>query len=110
MNFLGLWAAASLFAGIQYNSQLKVLLIASLIFGIVNALVRPLIVILSLPAIVLTLGFFTLIVNALMLYITSALYTPFRVNSIWAALATVVIIWFVNYVINDLLADRKELS
>lgn len=108
VNFLGLWAAASIFAGIQYNQQLKVLLIASLIFGIVNALIRPLVVILSLPAIVFTLGLFTLVVNALMLYITSALYKPFQVKSVWSALGAVIIIWLVNYVMNDLLVDQKQ--
>jgi putative membrane protein len=110
VNFLGLWAAASLLVGIQYNQQLKVLLIASLIFGIVNALVRPVVIILSLPAIMVTMGLFTLVINMLMLYITSAVYKPFQVNSIWAALGAVIIIWLVNYLMNDLLVDEKQKS
>jgi hypothetical protein len=64
----------------------------------VNALIRPIIIIVSLPAIVLTLGLFTLIVNALMLYITSRLYPAFQLRSWAAAIGAVIIVWLVNYV------------
>lgn len=76
------------------------LIIASLVFGIVNALLRPIIVILSLPAIVLTLGFFSLVINALLLYLTSAIYKPFHVNSVWAAMGAVIVVWLANYVMS----------
>jgi putative membrane protein len=108
VNFLGLWAAARLFSSIDYQSQLWVLLIASLIFGIVNAIVRPVVVILSLPAIVVTLGIFTLVVNVLMLYLTSLIFPKLEINSIAAAIGAVVIIWLVNYVFNDILMPDKE--
>lgn len=108
VNFLGLWAAASLFHSIDYQSQLWVLVVASLIFGIINAIVRPVVVILSLPAILVTLGIFTLVVNTLMLYLTSLLFPKFEINSVPAAIAAVIIIWAVNYVFNDILIPDKE--
>ena len=108
INFLGLWVAASLFSGIQYSDKLRILIVASLIFGLVNALIRPVVVILSLPAIVLTLGLFTLVVNMGMLYITSALYPKFSVTSVWAAIGTVMIVWLVNYLMSNVIREPKS--
>src|SRR4051812_47866616 len=93
VNFLGLWAAASLLSGIGYQDKLRVLIVAALIFSIVNAFIRPLIIILSLPAIVLTLGLFTFVVNALMLYLVEVLYPRFQVASFGTAILAVIIVW-----------------
>lgn len=106
-NAAGLFVASLLISGIDYQKRFLVLIIASLIFGIVNALIRPIVVIISLPAIVLTLGVFTLIVNAFMLWLTSRLYPSFQIRSIWAALGAVVIVWLVNYCI-DLFILKEE--
>ncbi len=110
VNFLGLWTAASLLTGISYGDKLRVLVIAAIIFSIVNALIRPLVVILSLPAILITLGLFTLIVNTLMLYLVTVIYPRFQIESFWSGLAAVIIIWVVNYLLNDLLEPRREES
>ncbi len=107
VNFIGLTIAAQLFSGIQYQDKLRVLIVASLIFGLVNALIRPLAIILSLPAIMLTLGLFTLIVNTAMLYLTSAIYKPFDITSIWSALGAVTIVWLVNYAAVSLIKEEK---
>ncbi len=108
VNFLGLWVAAELFAGISYGDKLRVLIIASLIFAIVNSLVRPLVVLLSLPAILVTFGIFMLVVNTLMLYITSFFYHKLHVDSIWSAIGAVLIIWFVNFLMTDLFGQDKK--
>ncbi len=105
---MGLALAALFFSGIQYQDKIRVLVVASLIFGLVNALIRPAVVILSLPAIVLTLGLFTLVVNTAMLYITSAIYKPFQVTSVWAALGAVLVVWLVNYVMVSLIKEPKS--
>lgn len=94
-NFLGLLLATTFLKGINTNGY-WVLVIASLVFGIVNAFLKPILVILSLPAIVLTFGLFSLIINTLLVYITSAIYKPFQVNSIWAAIGTVFCVWVAN--------------
>ncbi len=107
VNFLGLWTAATLFTGISYGEHLRVLVWAALIFSVVNALIRPVIIILALPAIVLTLGLFTLVVNALMLYLVTFFYHRFHISSFWTALGAVAIVWLVNYLLNDLLEARQ---
>lgn len=106
VNFFGLWTAATLLTGISYQDHFRVLIWAALIFSIVNALIRPLVVLLTLPAIVLTLGFFTLVVNTLMLYLVTFFYPRFQVHSFGSALLAVIIIWIVNYLLNDII-ERK---
>ena len=107
-NAIGLFTAALLFSGVDYGNKLAVLLVASLIFGIVNSLIRPAIVVISLPAKVLTLGLFTFLVNALMLYITSRLYPAFQLHNIWSALGAVIIVWLVNYLFEIYVLKEKS--
>jgi putative membrane protein len=109
VNFLGLWAAAELMTGsIDYNDKLRVLVVAALIFSVVNAVIRPLVILLSLPAIVLTLGLFTLVINAFMLYLVTKIYPSFHLRSFWTAVVATVIIWIVNYLLTDLLEPKRE--
>lgn len=111
VNFLGLWAAAELMTGsINYNDKLRVLVVAALLFSLVNAVIRPLVVLLSLPAIVLTLGLFTFVVNAFMLYLVTLVYPAFQLRSFWTAVVAAVIIWVVNYLLTDLLEAKHEKS
>jgi putative membrane protein len=111
VNFLGLWAAAELMTGsIAYNNRLGVLVIAALIFSLVNAIIRPLVVILSLPAIVLTLGLFTLVINAFMLYLVTKIYPSFQLRSFWTAVVATAIIWVVNYLLTELLEPKRAKS
>ena len=108
VNFFGLWTAATLLTGIQYQEHLRVLVWAALILSLVNALIKPIIVVLSLPAIMLTLGVFTLIINAAMLYLVTLFYHRFQITSFWSALGAVIIIWVVNYLLNDLLEPKSK--
>jgi putative membrane protein len=108
VNFFGLWTAATLLAGISYGDHWRVLLWAALIFSIVNALIRPLVVLMTLPAIVLTLGLFTLVINAFMLYLVTFFYPRFQLHSFWSALGAVIIIWLVNYLLTDLLEPQQH--
>ncbi len=111
VNFLGLWAAAELMTGsIGYNDKITVLVVAALIFSVVNAVIRPLVVILSLPAIVLTLGLFTLVINAFMLFLVTKIYPAFHLRSFWTAVLATAIIWVVNYLLTDLLESKNEKS
>lgn len=111
VNFLGLWAAAELMTGsINYQDRLSVLLVAALIFSLVNAVIRPVIILLSLPAIVLTLGLFTLVINAFMLFLVTKIYSNFHLRSFWTAVLATVIIWIVNYLLTDILEPKREKS
>ena len=108
VNFLGLWAAAELMTGsIGYNDKLSILVVAALIFSMVNAVIRPIVVILSLPAIVLTLGLFTLVINAFMLFLVTKIYPSFQLRSFWTAVVATIIIWIVNYLLTELLEPKR---
>jgi putative membrane protein len=70
LNAAALWAAASIVPGLEFTGGLARLLLVAAVFGVVNSTLRPLLTILTCPLIVLTLGLFTLVINALMLLIT----------------------------------------
>ena len=106
---LGLWIAAGLLADrISYQNELKVIVVAGLILAVINAVIRPLLVILSLPAILLTLGLFMVVVNGFMVFLVSKLYTPLHVEDFWAAMLAGIIIGLVNYLVTAILEMRKD--
>jgi putative membrane protein len=87
---------------IQYGTTLD-LLIASLLLGILNAVVRPVLMFLALPVLILTLGLFTLVINAFLLYFVSYLMNPhFSVDSFWTAFWGALIISVVSIILNSL--------
>ncbi|MEX0919843.1 MAG: phage holin family protein [Candidatus Saccharimonadales bacterium] len=103
INGLGLWLASELISGVNIADGWVAVAIAALVFSIINAFIRPILVILSLPAIILTLGLFTLVINAFILYLVMILYAGFSVSTFTAALLTVVIMWVVNFAGNTIL-------
>ena len=108
VNALALGAAAYLVPGIEAGSPTSVLLIA-LVFGVLNALVRPFLKLLSCPFIVLTLGLFTLVLNAAMLLLTAklgqAFGIDFRVDGFWTAFLGALIVSVVSVVLSWILID-----
>jgi putative membrane protein len=106
---LGLWVAAGLLgSGVQYNSNLWVIVIAGFILAVVNAILRPIVVILSLPAILFTLGIFVLIINGAMVYLVSKFYPSLHITSFWVAILAGIIIGLVNYLVTAILEMRKK--
>ena len=99
------YIAANVVTGLWFSS-LSTLIIAAIIFGVVNAVIRPVIATLSLPVTVLTLGLFTLVVNALMLGLTALLMPGMRVTSFSAAFFGAIIIWLVSWLANKLVGDK----
>lgn len=86
--------------GLNYNNSLSCLFGASLLLGIVNAFIRPILLILSAPLILLTLGFFILIVNGLMLMAVGQVLACFQVPGFWRAVVGAVIISFVSWLLS----------
>ena len=86
--------------GLSYNGSLACLLGASLLLGIVNAFVRPILLILSAPLILLTLGFFIFVVNALMLLGVGEIVPCFHVPGFWNAFFGALIISFVSWLLS----------
>lgn len=110
LNSFGLWVAVRLLAGngVTYDESQGFVLFfwAGLVLSLVNVVLKPIIVILSLPAILLTLGLFTLIVNGFMVWIAGALVGGLHI-SFWAAVLAGMIISLINYVLTNLL-DLNE--
>lgn len=116
-NALALWVAAALLPGIEFGGEggdlaLTVALVA-LVFGLINAFVKPLLKLISLPLIVLTLGLFLVVVNALMLSLTSwfagVLGLDFTVQSFWwDAVLGALIISAVGVVTGMILPDKDK--
>jgi len=102
LNGIALWLAAQIVPGIHYAGGLLYLLLAGLVFGIVNSLVKPILTVLSLPLIVLTLGLFFLVINALMLYLTAWLLSGFTVDGFVAALLGGLVIALFNWAVGAL--------
>jgi len=100
INTVAVMVAAKVVPGIECES-LTGLLVASLLLGIFNALLRPLLWLLSLPLLILTLGLFTLVINALLLYFVGALVKPFVVADFRAAFWGSLVISLVSLVLNS---------
>lgn len=88
-------AAHLSFLGITYAHWTDVL-VAALVLSLVNAFVRPLLLLISLPLVVLSLGFFVLVINALLLYFVGSVVSGFHVPSFWSALGGSIIISLVS--------------
>jgi putative membrane protein len=94
---LGLWVATSWVRGVSIDTP-RTLILAGLLLGIVNAVVRPIAILLTLPMTVLTLGFFLLIINAGMVGLVAWMLPGMQVTGFWAAFWTAVIVSFVSMV------------
>lgn len=108
MNALGLWVAARLSRNIDYQDSLAVIAIAALIFSVINAVLRPIMIILALPAIVLSLGLFMLVINGLVVWLVGAIYPAFEVRTFGAAVLAAIIVWLVNYGLSIFFAGDKS--
>ncbi|MBC7581974.1 phage holin family protein [Aeromicrobium sp.] len=105
---LGLWIAAGLLgSGITYEQRFSVILIAGFVLAVVNLFIRPLVVLMALPAILVSLGLFMLVINGLMVLLVSKLYTPLHITNFWAAMFAGVVIGLVNYLVTTIF-ERKE--
>ena len=118
-NAVALAAAAWLISGITIQGattgrRVLTLLIVAAIFGLVNAVVKPIVKLLSLPFIILTLGLLIFVINALMLmltsWITGKLDVQFHVDGFWNALLGAFIITVVGVIINAVLPDKAEIK
>lgn len=100
-------AAAYVVPGVSVRSFWAAL-IAALIIGLVNALIRPLVLLLTLPVNVVTLGLFTLVVNALMFWLASSIAKGFDVTSFTAAFLGSLVYWLVSWLVNGLFGTKEK--
>lgn len=104
---LGLWIAAGILGQrINYDSRLGVIITAGFILAIVNAFIKPIVVILSLPAILFSLGLFMIVINGLMVLLVSKLYSSLEVTNFGAAMLAGMVIGLVNYLVTTILEEK----
>ena len=96
---LGLWIAANLLSSNIKFSSLYVLLVAGLVLAVINTFIKPILVIMSLPAILLSVGLFMIIINGVTVFIASKLYTQLHITNFWAAVFAGMVIGLVNYLV-----------
>jgi putative membrane protein len=112
INAAALWVAAQLVSGIALPSDWRLVLVVALVFGALNAVMRPVLLILSIPLLILTLGLFTFVVNAIMLMLTSALSGAlglgFRVDGFWPALLGSLVVSIVSIALNTFVASEAR--
>lgn len=110
LNAAALWAAAAILPGLEFTGGVGRLLLVAAVFGLVNATLRPLLTILTCPLIVVTLGLFTLVINALMLLVTGWLSESwnlgFTVTGFWAAFWGGLVVGLVSMVLSLILPAR----
>ena len=102
---LGLWLATQVFPGLQFDGPVT-LLAAAVLLGIVNAIVRPIAVILTLPLTLLSLGLFLLVINAGMLGLVAALLSGFSINSFWTALGASLMVGVTSWLASSVIANN----
>ncbi|HWP49048.1 MAG TPA: phage holin family protein [Candidatus Limnocylindrales bacterium] len=105
INAIALGLTSWLVKGIDIQG-LGTLLIASLVLGILNALLRPIILLLTLPLNILTLGLFTFVVNAFMLMMASKLVEGFVITDFWSALVGAIILSIISFFISVFIGNR----
>jgi putative membrane protein len=112
LNAVALWVAAWLLPGLEFRGTIVQLLLVAAVFGVVNSLVRPILTVLTCPLIVVTLGLFSLVINALMLLLTGALSERwglgFTVTGFWAAFFGGLVVGLVSVALSLALPGKRE--
>ncbi|RUR69244.1 phage holin family protein [Variovorax guangxiensis] len=97
---ISLWVASHLFRGLKFDST-GALVVSALLLGLANAIVKPLLIVLTLPLTLVTFGLFLLVINALMILLVAALVKGLRVSGFWTALFASIFISLLSVVIGS---------
>jgi putative membrane protein len=109
INLAALWAADALWDGVRIHGW-AAFLIGSAVLGIVNAVVKPIVTVLTLPLIIVTLGFFYLVINIAMVALAEWIAPNFSIDGFWTYVGTVVVVWAVNWIGDQILGDVADRS
>jgi len=113
-NTFALWVAEKLVDGISFSGNFGVLVVAGLVFALVNLILKPVVKLLAIPLILITLGVALFFINILMLYITDWLVSGFVITHFGAAVWATIVIWGVNWIlqivfdVDDRTTKRKK--
>jgi len=106
INAAALWVADALFDGVRIDGA-TAFIIGAAVLGVANAILKPILAILTLPLILITLGLFYLLINIAMVWLAEVITPDFVINGFWAYVGTVIVVWVVNW-IGHHLADNLE--
>ena len=109
VNLLLLALVAYMFEGIHVSSALA-LVFAGIILGLLNAFLRPILILLTLPLTILTLGIFIFVINALLLLMTSAMVKGFDISGFWTALAAALVYSALSFLATLFLSDSGRVE
>lgn len=109
LNVVGLWLATKIVDGIHIEG-VGTFLVAGLLLGIVNAIVRPVVVVLTLPFTVLTLGLFILVINAAMLGLVSWLVRDFQIAGFWSAVFGAIVVGITGWLGSSFIGERGRIE
>ncbi len=112
VNAAALWVATRFVTGVTYTGAVMPLIGVALIFGVVNAIIRPILKFFTFPLLILTLGLFTFVLNGLMLWLTSSLSLRlglgFHVDGFWPAFWGALVVSIVSAVLGAIVRERDE--
>lgn len=106
LNAIALLGVAYIYPGVQVQDW-KAAAIAALVLGLVNTLVKPLLVLLTLPVTILTLGLFLFVLNALLFWGVAEILPGFHVSGFWAAVLGAILYSIIGWALSKLIPDRK---
>lgn len=106
INAVALSGASGLVGGVRLTDEFAGVLIVATIFGLVNALIKPVATFLALPLVLLTLGLVTLVLNALMLMLTARLTRYLSVEGFWSAVLGAVVVSMVSFLLSAFLGEK----
>jgi putative membrane protein len=104
---LALWLTSFIFHGISFSSK-KSLLISALLLGFVNAVIRPVVIILTIPLTLVTFGLFLLVINAVMMLLVSALVPGFRISGFWTAFFASIVVTLISIFVSVLIFGPED--
>lgn len=106
---LGLWLSTQIFSGLQFDSA-GTLLAAALLLGIVNAIIRPIAVILTLPLTLVTLGLFLPVINAAMLALVAWMLSGFHISGFWTAIGASIVVSVTSWLALGLIGNNGRIE
>ena len=114
INAAALWVAIRIVPGVSFDGHWASLMLVALVFGVLNASVRPLLKLFTLPLLILTLGLFTLVINALMLMLTSwvssLLALGFHVTGFWTAFWGALVVSVVSLLLSVFVSNQPKIE
>jgi len=106
INAVALLALPYVFSGIHVASFTNAM-VAALVLGLINALIRPILILLTLPATILTLGLFIFVINGLLFWFVGSFVPGFHVAGFWAGVFGAIVYSIISWVLSALIPDRK---